>query len=329
MDKEIEEKIIKLLENGEALQSRIYRALNVSKSRVSEVLSELEEKKVIRREKIGRNYLVYLNSYSKVSGNYIKLGIIRSSEYGYVIPLKKKLAERGYTLEIKVYDNGLDVMKDLSAGRIHFGISPAISQIFFSYLDFPIKIIAPAGSGGGYLFSRPSTEKPKALSSKLSTMELILLTAVNSSVIRNPLAVSYFRDPSSAVNEFLREKAEAITVWEPYASVLRGQGYSESFSYEEVEHYCCTVSAHRSLSDELIEVFRKELIESIKDYEKNRSGYAQPYAALLGLPGGLVEESLKRYSYHDELDLNLLEKQLYLAGIRVPSPTSLKKIIEA
>jgi len=89
MKKDIEEKIIRLLENGEALQSSIYRALDVSKSRVSEVLKDLEERNIIRRERIGKNYVVSLNSYIRESGNLLKIGIIRSSEYGYIIPLRK------------------------------------------------------------------------------------------------------------------------------------------------------------------------------------------------------------------------------------------------
>ena len=201
MRKDIEKKIVELLENGETLQSNIYKALSVSKSRVSEVLKDLEERNVISRQKIGKNYLVSLNSYVKEIGGSIRIGIIRSSEYGYIIPLRKMVKDRGIELNVKVYDNGIEVMKDLVMGKLDFGISPTISQIFFAYAGFPVKMVAPAGSGGGYLFSNTNDKKPRALSSRLSTMELIMRTAVNSSIMRDPAQVSYFDDPRVAVKE--------------------------------------------------------------------------------------------------------------------------------
>jgi Predicted transcriptional regulator len=94
MKKDIEEKVIKLLENGETLQSSIYRVLDVSKSRVSEVLKHLEERNIIRRERIGEELCCFVELIRKGSGNLLKIGIIRSSEYGYIIPLRKILKIR-------------------------------------------------------------------------------------------------------------------------------------------------------------------------------------------------------------------------------------------
>ncbi len=327
MRKDIEEKILKLLENGETLQSSIYKALSVSKSRVSEVLKDLEERNVIKRHKIGKNYLISLSSYVKVNEKSLTIGIIRSSEYGYIIPLKKILKERSVKLKIKVYDSGISIMKDLVMGRLDFGISPAISQIFFAYAGFPVKIIAPAGSGGGYLFSNVSGEKPKALSSRLSTMEMILRTAINSSIIRDPAQVNYFDDPREAIDDYLKGRANAITVWEPFAGILRAEGMREAYNYSEMEHYCCTLSAHSSLKGNIIERFKKDFYKSLNLYEKNRGSYAFAYSALLGLPYGLVEGSLNYYRYHHDLDLKVLERQLAYASVTIPNPSILKTII--
>lgn len=327
MRKDIEKKIFELLENGETLQSNIYKALSVSKSRVSEVLKDLEERNVISRQKIGKNYLVSLNSYVKEIGGSIRIGIIRSSEYGYIIPLRKMVKDRGIELNVKVYDNGIEVMKDLVMGKLDFGISPTISQIFFAYAGFPVKMVAPAGSGGGYLFSNTNDKKPRALSSRLSTMELIMRTAVNSSIMRDPAQVSYFDDPRVAVNEYLKGKADAITIWEPFAGMLRAEGMRETYSYSEMEHYCCTLSTHASLKESIIESFKKDFYKSIEVYEKNRSSYAFAYSALLGLPYGLVEGSLNDYRYHHDLDLKILERQLAYAGVSIPSSSALKSII--
>ncbi len=216
-------------------------------------------------------------------------------------------------------------MKDLAMGRLDFGISPTISQIFFAYAGFPVKVIAPAGSGGGYLFSNATDKKPKALSSRLSTMEMILRTAVNSSIIRDPAQVSYFDDPRKAVNDYLQGKANAITIWEPFAGMLRAEGLKETYSYSEIEHYCCTLSAHSSLKENLIESFKNDFYRSISVYERNRDAFA--YSALLGLPYGLVEGSLNNYIYHHNVDLKMLERQLAYAGVSIPSSSILKSII--
>ncbi len=327
MNKDIEKNIVKLLENGETLQSNIYKALNVSKSRVSEVLKDLEERNLISRQKIGKNYLVSLNSYLKETESSIRLGIVRSSEYGYIIPLKKIVKDRGIELNVKVYDSGIEVMKDLIMGKLDFGISPIVSQIFFAYTGFPVKIVAPAGSGGGYLFSNANDKKPKALSSRLSTMELILRTAANNSIIRDPAQVSYFDDPKVAVNEYLKGKADTITIWEPFAGMLKAEGIKETYSYSEMEHYCCTLSAHTSLKENVIDSFREDFYKSIEVYEKNRKSYAFAYAALLGLPYGLVEGSLNDYKYHHDIELKILERQLAYAGVSIPNSSVLKSLM--
>ncbi|MGC8569334.1 MAG: DUF7343 domain-containing protein [Nitrososphaeria archaeon] len=325
MDKDAERRIIELLKDGEALQSSIPRSLGLSRSRVSEVLSELERRNLIVRRRIGRNYVVSLSSAAR-PGRRIRLGIIRSSEYGYVVPLSRILRDRGYELEIRIYENGADVMRELASGRLEFGISPLVMQIFMASLRFPIRIVAPAGSGGAHLFGRSSMERLRALTSRLSTMELLLRTAVNQSMLREPSSVEYFDDPADAVLRFTSGRADVISIWEPFATQLRRMGYSELADYGD-EHYCCSLSAHSSIDSDFVESFVRLFQSSIQEYTRNPQAYAPAYASLLGLPYSIVSDSIRSYRYHYELDAGIIRRQLELAGIRVPSPSSIEELV--
>ncbi|MGC8678938.1 MAG: DUF7343 domain-containing protein, partial [Fervidicoccaceae archaeon] len=64
-EKELRDRIIELLSTiqGNAVpQSFIHKSLTASKSRVSEILAELEREGLIRRRQVGRSKIVYVPS---------------------------------------------------------------------------------------------------------------------------------------------------------------------------------------------------------------------------------------------------------------------------
>src|SRR5271165_6213259 len=143
-----------LARNGEAYQSDLVRQSGFSRSRISEVLSSLEESGLVTRIPLGKNFRVIITAQVRKrrvhSGKEaLRLGIIRASEYPFVLPFEKLLREKlNIKLSILTYDNGIDLSRDLSLLRLDLGIAPVLTHFMFFSIGSPIKMIAPAGSGG-------------------------------------------------------------------------------------------------------------------------------------------------------------------------------------
>ncbi|MEM1858107.1 MAG: MarR family transcriptional regulator, partial [Desulfurococcaceae archaeon] len=90
MKSRVRERVIELLSEFEGKyipQSYIHRSLKVSKSRVSEVLRELEKEGLIQRVSVGRVNIVHImpgafrGAIERAKARELKLGIVYSSEY--------------------------------------------------------------------------------------------------------------------------------------------------------------------------------------------------------------------------------------------------------
>ncbi|WP_449462073.1 hypothetical protein PQ610_06155 [Tardisphaera miroshnichenkoae] len=326
----VEQSVVEVLKFGEAYQADLVRATGFSKSRISEVLTKLERDGVIGRTHVGKNYVVYLKSPppARRQGK-LSLGIIRSAEYPYVIPLKKTLFEKGIDLEIKVYDNGIDVMKELSMGKLDLGISPMVMQLFFYFLESPIKIVAPAGAGGASIVSREDlSEHPRVASTKLSTMELLVRTTVNGAIMGEVGGMAYARSPESLVAMLKDGGAEAIGIWEPYVTMLTQMGFHRLADYSDFgEHYCCTLASHSSLPERTVSAVVSAFRDALSAYRSNPDSYLVPYSTLIGMPYKLVLKAASQYTYPDDLSASVMLRQMEQAGIRVPYPGEIKDAI--
>ncbi|MEM0022068.1 MAG: MarR family transcriptional regulator [Archaeoglobaceae archaeon] len=119
---------LELVKEKGILQSEIAKTLNLSKSTVSDILSELEEKKLIVREEISqKSYRVWLAKYypGAIEG-MVRVGILKASEYGKVVYAGEKVGAI-----FKVYKNALEATKDLVHGVTDIVASPFITQAFF------------------------------------------------------------------------------------------------------------------------------------------------------------------------------------------------------
>ncbi len=326
----VEQSVVEALKFGEAYQADLVRATGFSKSRVSEVLTKLERDGVIGRKHVGKNYVVYMKSPppERRQGK-LTIGIIRSAEYPYVIPLRKKLSEKGIELEVRVYDNGIDVMKELSMGKLDLGISPMVMQLFFYFLESPIRIIAPAGAGGASIVSgKDLSDHPRVASTKLSTMELLVRTTVNGAVMGEVGDMTYARSPESLVKMLMSRGAEAVSIWEPYVTMLTEMGFHRLADYSDFgEHYCCTLASHSSLPEKTVNAVISAFRDALSAYRSNPDSYLIPYSALIGMPYKLVSKAASAYTYPDELSASVMLRQIEQAGIRVPYPGEIRDAV--
>jgi len=321
-----EEAILRLLrELGEAYQRDLVRASGFSKGRVSEVLARLHRRGLIGREAVGRSIKVYLRVPPPRGdhGRSLRLGLIRAAEYPYIIPMAKLLKERGIRLEPRVYDNGIDVLRDLGALRLDLAIAPLLTFFIFFSLGAPIRALAPAGSGGASIIVKPGAGRRelRASCTRLSTMEMALATAVSHGVLPKLGMVQYSASPEGMMELLERGHVDALSIWEPYASALVARGYRREARYSElVDHVCCVLGATTSLSRSLLRSVVSAYSRGLLQFRENPGLYYAPYCALMGLDSKSAEASLREYTYPESLDRDLVLRQLEEAGIRVPSP---------
>lgn len=294
------DKIISILKQyGSLPQSELVRISGISKSRLSEILSDLEKSGVVKRKIIaGKNLMVSLNEK-----RFLRLGIIKAAEYPFIIPFIKKMRERGTDVEVKIYDNGLDVTKDLALGKIDLGFSPVISQVIFSKV-FNIKIIAGGAKGGGGIIGN-SYEIGSTI---LSSMEMWTLAELPDATIIP------FNSPSDLVESFERKRVNAIAIWEPYLTELQSKGYK---MYHEFEHiHCCSLGAREGIDyDEIKKVYE----DAFSWFLSSKDRWLNDYSNLLGQDYNLIKKATQRYEFDSYLDLNEIYKKMRKSNIYIPS----------
>jgi predicted transcriptional regulator len=334
---------------GEAYQSELVRQTGFSRSRVSEILSVLESNGLVSRFPLGKNFRVVSRTSSRGERydghkrreikNGLRLGFIRAAEYPFVILFKRLLRENlGITLDLVIYENGINLARDLSLLRLDLGISPVITHFMYHAMGAPFKIIAPAGSGGSSIIvgsknGRRNTKSSKlsVITTKLSTMELLLRSSINEDLLPGVGRVVYSSNPQEMVEEASSRRVDAACIWEPYATILlakRPGDFTRLIRYNDIgEHTCCTLSAGNHLHDNLVRKLISLFTRSQSEYSKNIGALFGPYSALVGLDEKIVGQVAGEYSYPLELDPKMISKQFDIAGVRIPSPDSIKDAI--
>ncbi|MCS7143468.1 MAG: winged helix-turn-helix transcriptional regulator [Archaeoglobaceae archaeon] len=299
-----EEKIISLLEaskeNGE-LQSEISRKLNLSKSTVSEILSAMEEQKIIVRSEVSpKSYRVWLTKYfPQPLEGALRIGILKASEYARVVSAGKKLGAI-----FRVYRNGIEATKDLVHGVVDIVASPFVTQAFFGVLMKNITIFRPvAMNGSGVAFSNGK----EFGCSEFSTMERILRKFMKARGINE--RIRFFNSPEEMVSEL--SNLRGIAIWEPYLSLI-----SENIEYFNSvlgDFVCCSLAVNNEFLDKNRDLFEDFLVE----YEKSdpKEG-VEELAELIGFSKELIAKSLHSYNFNvDFKDLNREIEDLRFGGI--------------
>ncbi|BFH74407.1 MarR family transcriptional regulator [Sulfurisphaera javensis] len=291
-------KIIDILKRfGEVPQSELVRLSGLSKSRLSEILSDLEKQGLIERKKtLGKNLTV------KLSNKFIKIGIIRAAEYPFIIPFVKSLKEKGFFVDIVIYDNGLALTKDLAEGKINAGFSPVVTQLIFKKIFDNFEIISGGAKGGGGIIGKSLCDTIG--STEMSSMEIWTL-------LLNPeLELQSYNSPESMIYDLERRKVSAISIWEPYFTILSHKGYNVLHQFEAL--HCCTLAVRKELDSDLIKRIYEDSFTSFL-YQKDR--WIRDYSVLLNMDYPILSEAIKNYIFDYYLDLNEIKRNLRKIGI--------------
>ncbi len=355
----VEQRIIDVLKEngGECYQSAIVNQSGFSKSRVSEILSILEKKGTIQRFALGKNLRVELTGKQVPlekarSASRVTLGFTRSAEYAFLPRFANIVkASLGKTIEFRIYRNGIEVTRDLSRGRIDMGIAPILTLFESHSLGSPFTIVAPSGAGGSSIIERRQSVKTRNVgrgsthltrksrlsegpvgTTKLSTMELLVRSSMNAGIISPSRETDYASSPAEIVAALVRGQVDAISIWEPYATLLLKRS-PESFRrltrYSEVgEHVCCALGVGNHLDSKLSKKTRAAFKFAIQEFDSSRESCLPSYSALTGYDQKTLREVSPEYHYPEDIDPRVVANQFERAGIVIPKPSAIREALK-
>jgi len=327
------EKIINfLMDRGAegALQSEIPKKLGLSKSTVSEILSNLEDEGIIVREKAaGKSYRVWFFRFApKPIEGVIRIGVLRASEYPHALMAAKKLED--VKVYVEVFDDAQELTKALSMFQIDLAFSPFITQTLFALLLKSIKIHCIAAYNGSGVVLKKSLEKAEIFAtSELSAMESNLKLFLEQSGLNvTDLTFKYFASPEIMIEKFLSCEVDALAIWEPYFTALRSKYKCIEFREIIGDFPCCSLASNilfyrhnRSILKEYLDGLKK----SVEEIEEKKEYAAKLVAKKMGFNEKLVVKSFDSYIFSASLskeDFEYLEKY----GIKL-TKESMKKIL--
>lgn len=327
------EKIINfLMKKGAegALQSEIPKKLGLSKSTVSEILSDLEDEGIIVREKAaGKSYRVWFFRFApKPIEGVIRIGVLRASEYPHALMAAKKLED--VKVYVEVFDDAQELTKALSMFQIDLAFSPFITQTLFALLLKSIKIHCIAAYNGSGVVLKRSLEKAETFAtSELSAMESNLKLFLEQFGLNvADLTFKYFASPEDMIEKFSSCEVDALAIWEPYFTALKSKYKCVEFREIIGDFPCCSLASNilfyrhnRSILKEYLDGLKK----SVEEIEEKKEYAAKLVANKMGFNEKLVMKSFDSYMFSASLskeDFEYLEKY----GIKL-TKESMKKIL--
>ena len=317
-----------LIERGGrgALQSEISESLGFSRSTISYFLSRLEsEGKIVRKREPNVGYRVWLRGFESDS-KLLKIGIVRAAEYPFIFELKSSLEDKGYSVYVKVYDDGVALMSDLVVGKIDAGFSPLITQLMF-YAAFRgrFKIVASGVSGGGSIILRRGVELSdvkKAGSTMASTMDACLKAYLRDKGLSD-VEVIYFDNPRSMIEALDKGVVQMLSIWEPYSSILEVKGHRRIARFTDyLGDFPCCVLAINPIDEESLNSIIEELKRALS--RKNYTSEVSKLSNLLGVDLRLIQKCIKEYEFHSEFTIKEVKEYLRNVGLEMTSSWMLK-----
>ncbi len=303
----LEDRIIRLLEERRfdgILQAELPELLNASKSRISEVLTNLElEGVIVRKKEAGKNLKVWLKEYSEGS---TKVGVLKAVEYA-------KLVSSGEYSFI-IYRNAIDLTRDLALGKIDIGASPLATQILFGVMMKTIKIrCVVAENGSGVVFGE--SDNGIFATTEMSAMEMNLRAVRDRFIIRG---FRYCQSPECLISSL--SEVEGIAIWEPYFSSLD----REKIPFRELEgdYPCCTLAFNTEYLRRNSEASEK----FVQDFERAEIN-VKKVASLFKFEENDVRKSLRSYRFNPEYELADIAEYMKRGGIEI-STESLSAVFQ-
>lgn len=312
-------------------QSHLSRALGLSRSYVSLVIRELERLGLVQRIKMGNTFIVKLASPSSPSltSKVLPLGLIWSSEYGFLGHFAKRLREAlDLEVQVRVYPNALHATMALVRGEVLATLSPLVTQLY-AYTIFKDMVIVGGGArGGSAVYELPRGEPGCVIASAVSTMDLCRLLATREGLIEAS-SVHYFNSPEEALALSKQGRARYAVLWHPLTEHLRAvepRKVVDCAEFDEVP-VCCTLAMRASIGWNLVERVARLYRESLERFKEEPSRMLEWYSAVVGIESALLKRALTLYEYEAEFNLNDLDKVVDSLKVVIPHRSELRKAL--
>lgn len=320
-----EETILRLLkERGGRgiLQSEISESTGFSKSTISYFLSKLEDEGIIVRRRVtGSGFRVWLKDLES-SSKLVRVGIVRAAEYPFIFDFKSMLEEKGFGVYLRVYDDGVAVMKDLVRGKIDAGFSPFITQLIFyatSRRKFRIETLGVSG-GGSIVLRRGArlSEVKKTGSTLASTMDACLTAYLREEGLSD-VEVVYFESPQHMVKALEEGEVQMLSIWEPYVSILESKGHKRITRFRDyIGLYPCCMLAVNPINEELVDLIVDGFATSLS--KRSYEDHAVKLGNLINVEPSIVRKSILEYTFHPEFKVKDVSRYLKAVGLEAMLP---------
>ncbi len=329
MEPEIRERVLRILERygrSGVGQGELVEESGYSKSWVSEVLRELEERGLVTRVPgPGKTKRVVLSKFLDPSvGRTVRIALVRAAEYVYLPNFISHLRSRGYEVELVLYGNVSEATASLARAEVHLAITPIYTQAAYRALGAPIRAYRGGALGGASLVYRRLGGR--VLSSRASTME-VAAVAIHRALGYGVPDIRYYRRPEEGVESFLRGEADSIAIWEPYASDLERGGFRRTRLSDYVgAHYCCTLARHENLSPEVCERVGESWERALA--EVRRGAISPDPLKMIGIERADVERAMREYEYAEDLEWGHVKRVLDYASGFLLNRTSIEELLD-
>jgi len=310
----VRDRIIELISEFEGKyipQSYIHRSLGVSKSRVSEVLSELEKEGLIQRHSIGRVNIVYVKpgAFKSVAErrrvNKLKLGIVYSSEYLFLGFFVKNLQKLGLNVDVVVFNDGFETTRHLAEGLIDIALSPLVGQLYLYPAYRTYRVMSSGGMEGGFRVLYKPGDRGVVLSSMISTMDYVRYLVIKSGLV-DASSTYYYRSPSELL---LTKKRGYIITWHPVYLKLVKAGYKTILSHEDLPvNFCCSLAISNAVGEDLVKTVSEAFSSALDNYKKNPGGLLEYYSSLTGIDVSILKSAIPEYNVVNEMTSGQVEK---------------------
>ncbi len=293
--------------------SELVRALGLSKSSVWKRIRKLSIQGFVEIRKQGGTLLI-LKGAKDLPVRILRLGILRASEYPYILHFRRALKDIYDDVKIIVYDEAFKLALDLASGRIHLGMAPVPSLLLAHRASLGRVKIVGGGSGGGSGIAVGNSGQGHA-TTMASTMEL----CAEHEGLEGPRI--YMRRGDKLLEALRKGVVKKAVLWEPYLTLAREEG----FDVIECDlPFCCVLGGHVSISDRFEKI--KELFALSISRLRALGFDSSSYSNLVSLPRPLIEKTARSYTFLEETPINEI-KRLWneLSKVILPKELTLKE----
>ncbi|MEM1639967.1 MAG: transcriptional regulator [Desulfurococcaceae archaeon] len=323
MKMSLKSRVIELLRSHQGSyipQSYIHRALGASKSRISEILRELEREGLISRISIGRTKIIYIHPQrgeleQEPLRRKLRLGVVYSSEYLFLGNFIKKLRDKGIEVEALIYRDGLEATIALAKGAIDLALSPLIGQLYMYPVYRTYRIVLSGLKGGFRVLG--SRTRGEIYSSIISTMDYVRYYLISRNLVDASRTI-YYRDPDQLIT--VLKRGGYVVTWHPVYLDLEKRGLKTIYTWRDLElDFCCTLGVSSTVGRKTSALIEKAYIDSIEEFKKNPDKGIEYYASLTGIDISILKSAISEYQVSEGIDTRTIDNLTEAFAFNVPS----------